>query len=89
MATTERVIITKDWVKVSDAQCEVQSVNDRDAYDKIYFDLIVSDTAPSADADIFMRITLSEHANFHRPTPVWLRLNSKNTETDQPVIVIK
>ena len=87
--TTTQVMITSEWTKIAEGQCEVQSVNDRDAFNKTFFDLVVSNTAPSADTDTFLRIKLFEHANFHRDAPVWLRLNAANADKDQPVIVIK
>ena len=89
MAETASVTVTKDWVQIAPAQCEVQSVNDRDAFNKTYFDLVVGGVMPSADTQVFMRVTLSEHANFHRPAPVWLRLNKLNADADQSVIVTR
>lgn len=89
MAETIQAVITKEWLNISDGQCEVQSVKDRDAFNKIYFDLVVSATKPADDTNVFMRITLAEHANFNRDAPVWLRLNAANIKKDQPVIVIK
>lgn len=87
--TTTQVMITSEWTKIAEGQCEVQSVNDRDAFNKTFFDLVVSNTTPSANTDTFLRITLFEHANFHRAAPVWLRLNKVNASKAQPVIVIK
>lgn len=87
--TTTQIMITSEWTKIANGQCEVQSVNDRDAFDKTFFDLVVSNTAPSADTDNFLRITLFEHANFHRDAPVWLRLNKVNADKNQPVVIIK
>lgn len=89
MAETTRVIITEEWLKVADGQCEVQSADDRDAFAKIYFDMVVSDTKPASNTDAFMRITLAEHANFHRESPVWLRLNASNADKEQTVIIVK
>lgn len=89
MAETVEVIVTKDWVQVSPGQCEVQSVNDRSSYYKLLFDLVIGDTQPSPVTTAFMRIGLSERANFHRESPVWLRLNDANADKDQPVVVIK
>ncbi|MGP4716894.1 hypothetical protein ACTXGL_09685 [Psychrobacter sp. T6-6] len=44
MTDATTAIITATWTKISDGQCEVQSVNDRATYDKLWFDLVVSDT---------------------------------------------
>lgn len=89
MTDTTTMTITTAWTKISDGQCEVQSVNDRNTYDKLLFDLSIGDTKPSPDTKAFLRIGLSEHANFHREAPVWLRLNAANADKDQPVVVIK
>lgn len=89
MTDTTTAIITATWTKISDGQCEVQSVNDRTAYDKLWFDLVVSDNEPASDTDAFMRINLHKHSNFHRAAPVWLRLNKSNAGEDQPVVVTK
>lgn len=89
MAETVEVTITRDWVQIAPGQCEVQSSTDRDAYNKTFFDLVVGGTQPASDTTAFMRITLSEHANFHRDAPVWLRLNEANADKDQPVVVTK
>lgn len=89
MAETVKIMVTREWVQLSPTQCEVQSVNDRDAYNKTFFDLVVGGPQPSADTDVFKRITLDVNANFHRPDPVWLRLNAVNSEQDQPVIVTR
>lgn len=89
MAETVEVTITRDWVQIAPGQCEVQSIADRDAYNKTFFDLVVGDAQPASDTSSFMRITLAEHANFHRNAPVWLRLNKANADTDKPVVVIK
>ncbi|WP_440464325.1 hypothetical protein [Psychrobacter sp. ASPA161_6] len=89
MAETVEVLVTREWVRLAPSQCEVQSVNDRDAYNKTFFDLVVGGTKPASDTDVFMRITLAEHANFHRDAPVWLRLNVLNADSDQSVIVTR
>lgn len=89
MAETVEITITKDWVQIAPSQCEVQSVTDRDAYNKTFFDLVVGEPQPTSDTTAFMRVTLSEHANFYREAPVWLRLNEANADKDQPVVVIK
>ena len=89
MTNTTTAIITDAWTKISDGQCEVQSISDRFAYDKLFFDLVVSDEEPASDTDAFMMINLNEHANFHRSTPVWLRLNERNASDDQKIVVIK
>lgn len=89
MAETVEVTVTRDWVQIAPGQCEVQSVSDRNSYYKLFFDLVVSDVKPSPDTKAFIRISLSEHANFHRDAPVWLRLNKANADKDQSVIVIK
>lgn len=89
MAETVTIIVTKDWTQLSLDQCEAQSVNDRDKYDKILFDLVVGGSIPDADTSAFMRITLFQHANFHRSAPVWLRLSKPKVDEIQPVIVIR
>ena len=89
MAETIEVLVTREWVQLAVGQCEVQSVNDRDAYNKTFFDLVVGGVEPASDTDVFMRITLAEHANFHRDAPVWLRLNASNNDKDQLVVIIK
>lgn len=89
MAETVEVTITRDWVQIAPGQCEVQSVNDRNAYDKTLFDLVVGEVQPASNTSAFMRITLAEHANFHRDAPVWLRLNEVNADVSQPVVVTK
>lgn len=89
MTDTTTLEITTGWTKISDGQCEVQSVSDRKSYAKLLFDLVVSDNEPANDTNAFMEITLSTHANFHRATPVWLRLNKANADKSQPVVVIK
>lgn len=89
MAETVAINITRDWVQLAPSQCEVQSVIDRDAYNKTFFDLVVGGVEPASDTDVFMRITLAKHANFHRDAPVWLRLNVLNADSDQPVVVIR
>ncbi len=89
MAETTKAAITKDWSKIADGQCEVQSVDDRDAFGKTYFDMVIGASQPASDTDTFMRITLAEHANFHRESPVWLRLNADSTKDSQTIIVIK
>ncbi|MBE0440622.1 hypothetical protein EI164_00825 [Psychrobacter sp. FME13] len=89
MAETIEVLVTREWVQLAPSQCEVQSVNDRDAYNKTFFDLVVGGAEPASDTDVFMRITLAEHANFHRDAPVWLRLNALNADADQSVVVIR
>lgn len=89
MAETVEVMVTKDWVQIAPGQCEVQSVGDRSSYYKLLFDLSIGDTEPEPDTTAFIRIGLSEHANFHREAPVWLRLNEANADKDQPVVVIK
>ena len=40
MTETVEIMITDDWVQVSAEQCEVQSVNDRDSYSKLYIYLM-------------------------------------------------
>lgn len=89
MTITTTMTITAAWTKVSDSQCEVQSINDRRSYDKLLFDLVVSDNEPASDTEAFMEIKLAEYSNFHRPAPVWLRLNAANADQDQPVAVTK
>lgn len=89
MAETVEVLVTREWVQLAPSQCEVQSVIDRDAYNKTFFDLVVGGTKPASDTDVFMRITLAEHANFHRDAPVWLRLHESNPSADQAVIVTR
>lgn len=89
MAETVEVLVTREWVRLAPSQCEVQSVIDRDAYNKTFFDLVVGGVEPASDTDVFMRITLAEHANFHRDAPVWLRLNILNADSDQSVIVTR
>lgn len=89
MAVTVRMMVTTQWQRMSNGQCEMQSVNDRDAFNKLLFDLVIGDEMPSADTDASARITLATYSNFHRPAPVWLRLNAANADKDQPVIVIK
>lgn len=89
MTDTTTITITAAWTKISDGQCEVQSINDQKSYDKLLFDLVVSDEEPASDTDAFMMINLNEHANFHRSTPVWLRLNERNASDDQKIVVIK
>lgn len=89
MAETVAINITRDWVQLAPSQCEVQSVIDRDAYNKTFFDLVVGGAEPASDTDVFMRITLAEHANFHRDAPVWLRLHESNPSADQAVIVTR
>ena len=89
MVSTTQVMITDDWVKVADGPCEVQSINDRDAFDKIMFDMVISNAVPASNTNAFMRIKLAEHANFHRDAPVWLRLNKVNAGKSVPVAVIK
>lgn len=89
MAKTVEIMVTKDWVQIAPGQCEVQSVGDRDSYYKLLFDLVISDVKPDSDTTAFIRIGLSEHANFHRDAPVWLRLNKANADKDQSVVVIK
>ena len=89
MAETVKVMVTREWVQLSPAQCEAQSVADRDTFNKTYFDLVVGGSQPDSNTDAFMRITLFQHANFHRPAPVWLRLNQANADVDQPVVVTR
>lgn len=89
MTDTTEITITKEWQKVANGVCEIQSVNDRRTYNKIFFNLIVSDTPPTSDSTAFMRITLNEHANFHRPTPVWLRLDEQEKSNAEPIVIIK
>lgn len=89
MTDTTTITITAAWTKISDGQCEVQSINDQKSYDKLLFDLVVGDNEPASDTNAFMRIRLDIHTNFHRPAPVWLRLNSSNADKDQPVVVTK
>lgn len=90
MATvTQEVLITSDWVQVSAGACIVQSVNDREAFDKLFFDLVIGGAKPAGDTTTFLRITLFEHANFYPEAPVWLRLNRKNADKNQPVVVVK
>lgn len=88
IVSTTEVMIGTDWVKVAEGVCEIQSINDRDTFNKTMFDLVIGDSAPASDS-VFMRIKLAEHANFHRASPVWLRLNKVNAGTPQPVVVIK
>ena len=88
-ATTTSIVITDAWSKIADGDSTVQSVNDRDTYSKTFYDMVVSATEPPSDTEAFIRITLDIHANFHRPTPVWLRLSAINVGQDQPVVVIK
>ena len=64
MTDTTTITITAAWTKISDGQCEVQSINDQKSYDKLLFDLVVSDEEPASDTDAFMMINLNEHANF-------------------------
>ena len=89
MVQTVEVVVTDDWVLLAPGQCEVQSVDDRDTYDKLFFDLVVGGSKPASDTNVFMRITLFEHANFHREAPVWLRLNKINASQSQKVIVTR
>ena len=89
MTDTTEITVTKDWVKVADGACTVQSVGDRRAYDKIFFNLIISDTPPTAGSNAFMRITLYEHANFHNETPIWLRLDDPKKNQAEKIVVIK
>jgi|GEM_PF-6180134 len=86
---TVEVTITPEWVKVADGACIVQSVNDREAFDKLFFDLVIGGAKPASDTTTFLRITLFEHANFYPEATVWLRLNRKNADKDQPVVVVK
>lgn len=88
MTDTTQIMIGKDWIKVSDGVCEVQSVNDRRAYDKIFFNLYIGDSVPTTNTPS-MRITLHENANFHRPSPVWLKLDKPAQDQTEPVVVIK
>lgn len=87
--STNKVIVTNHWLKVSDGACILQSVNDRDAYSKTFFDLVIGGLEPTADTDTFVRMRLSEHVNFNQRAPVWLRLNVADSGKDQPIIVIK
>ncbi|WP_394211170.1 hypothetical protein [Psychrobacter piscatorii] len=89
MTDTTTMTITAAWTKISDGQCEVQSIGDRRSYDKLLFDLVVSDNEPASDTDAFMEIKLFEHANFHRSTPVWLRLNADNASKDRKIVIIR
>lgn len=89
MAETVKITVTRDWVQLAPGQCEVQSVGDRDAYNKTLFDLVIGGTEPASDANAFMRIKLDKHANFHREAPVWLRLNEANADLGQSVIVTR
>lgn len=89
MAETVKVLVTREWVQVAPSQCEVQSVIDRDTYNKTFFDLVVGGTKPASDTDVFMRTTFVKHANFHRDAPVWLRLHESNPSADQDVIVTR
>lgn len=89
MVETVEVMVTKDWVQIASGQCVVQSVGDRSSYYKLLFDLVISDVKPSPDATAFIRIGLSEHANFHREAPIWLRLNEANPDKDQSIVVIR
>ena len=49
--STTKVIVTNHWLKVSDGACVLQSVNDRDAYSKTFFDLVIGGLAKSNDAE--------------------------------------
>lgn len=49
MAETVAINITRDWVQLAPSQCEVQSVIDRDAYNKTFFDLVVGGVEPASD----------------------------------------
>lgn len=89
MAETVKIEVTREWVQLAPSQCEVQSISDRDAYDKVFFDLVIGGTKPASTTDTFMRIQLSEHANFHRTAPVWVRLNKINDNNPQSVVVIR
>lgn len=89
MVDTVSMVITDQWVKVADGACEVQSVIDRDAFNKTLFDVVVGSSTPAPNTNAFMRIELFEHANFHRNAPVWLRLNAANANKPQSVVVTK
>ena len=81
--------ITREWKKISDGQCEVQSINDRSTFDKLQFDFYIGEEMPASDGQAFMRIRLFDIVNFHRAAPVWLRLNGLNTDNEATVVVIK
>ena len=39
--------ITREWKKISDGQCEVQSINDRSTFDKLQFDFYIGEEMPA------------------------------------------
>ena len=89
MADTTKQVITGAWVKVADGACTVQSASDRNNYSKALFDVVIGGTEPADDTDVFIRMALSQHVNFHHDAPVWLRVNDKDTTKEQTVIIVK
>lgn len=89
MADTTKQVITDAWVKVADGACTVQSASDRNNYSKALFDVVIGGTEPADDTDVFIRMALSQHVNFHHDAPVWLRVNDKDTTKEQTVIIVK
>lgn len=89
MADTTKQVITGEWVKVADGACTVQSASDRNNYSKAFFDVVISAVKPADDTDVFIRMALSQHVNFHHDAPVWLRVNDKDTTKEQTVIIVK
>lgn len=89
MASTTKKLVTGAWVKIADGACTVQSASDRDNYSKAFFDVVIGEAEPADDTDIFIRMALSQHVNFHHDAPVWLRLNSSNADKNQTVVIVE
>jgi len=87
---TTELTITRTWSQISDRACEVQSMRDVKAYDKILFDLFISDvTVPDASTTAFNQITLHQYSNFNHESPIWLRLPKDSARESETVVITK
>ena len=83
MAETIEVTVTKTWVKVSDGDCTLQSVNPSNEYE-----VSASATTPTVKG---LSLKLNEPVNIAYKTAVWcrLKLSSIPSKADAKIIVIK
>lgn len=70
MFNTTQVNVTRDWTKVSDGDCTVQSV-----VSLHHYQVSIGTAAPVTDAAITLK--LSAPTSFNYATPVWCRLQGK------------
>lgn len=82
MASTTQITVTKQWTALSTGDCTIQAVELGD-----YYDIAVSDTAPTGAARIV--IQLDTPVGFSFGAPVYCKLSASSKRTSAPLNVIK